>query len=423
MTTSQSPTLVLVYQRSTLPWIFESAQRAGIRLILVPRPDEAVTEDQLPPAVVELLPLDLEADRAGALAALRRRYQADPFQGIVTLYDPAVPFVAEAAESLGLPGIGHRAAVGAQDKRVMRERLAAAGLNVPGFVRLDVPQDWAAAEALMFPVVVKPAHGFSSLGVMRADRLTDLKAAVEEVWQLCLSKLGHVAGLVVEEYLDGPEFAVESLAHRGEVQVLSIGDKGWPEGPYFEESIYRAPALLPEEVLRDIRREVVAAHAALEITDGPTHTELRLHGGRHPYLLEMGARIGGSGVSHYIASRVTGRDFAADALRIAAGLPPHAFQPGGPVGEIGAAANYIVPCGGFGRIEAIHGLDELRADPRVEHVVQMLFPGDVVRPYPDFTGYPAFVLSRHATTAEAEEFHRFLETSVRIDYTALESDA
>jgi hypothetical protein len=418
-----TPTVVLVYQRSSLPWIFESAQRAGIGLILVPRPDERVQQPH--PAVVQVLPLDLEGDRPGALAALRRRHAEAPFQGIVTLYDPAVPFVAEAAELLGLPGIGRDAALGVQDKRVMRERLTAAGLNVPHFVRLNEPGSWPDAARLRFPVVVKPAQGFSSLGVTRADDPRDLERTVEQVWRICREKLGMADGLIVEEYLDGPEFAVESLAYRGEVHVLTIGYKGRPEGPYFEESVYRAPAVLDEDVREAVRREVVAAHAALGITDGPTHTELRLLAGTRPYLLEMGARIGGSGVSQYIAAQVTGVDLAADALRIAAGMPPESVT-SGRCGKayrdtVGAASNYIIPCGGHGRITEIHGLVELRQDPRVDHVIQMLFPGDVVRPYPDFTGYPGFVLSRHASTAEAAAFHRCLDRRIRIDYAAEES--
>ncbi|MFF5970500.1 ATP-grasp domain-containing protein [Streptomyces sp. NPDC012769] len=415
------PTLVLVFQRTTLPWIFEAAERAGIDLVLVPRPDEEIAADRLPPAVVELLPLDPEGDRAGALRVLRARHAARPFQGLATLYDPMVPFVADAAELLGLPGIGRDAALGAQDKRVMRERLAAAGLNVPRFVRIDGPDaepGLAAAGRLDFPVVVKPAHGFSSLGVTKAETPAALRAVVAGVRRVCAAKLGVAdAALVVEEYLDGPEFAVESLAYGGTVQVLSIGYKGEPQGPYFEESVYRAPAELPEAVRDAVVREVVAAHAALGITDGPGHTELRLRGGAKPYLLEMGARIGGSGVSHYVASRVSGIDLAAEALRIAVGGAP-SFPLGEGLREpVGAAANYIVPCGGHGRITALHGLAELRADPRVDHVVQMLFPGDVVRPHPDFTGYPAFVISRHAHLAEAEEFHARLDRTVRVDYS------
>ncbi|MEV8629377.1 ATP-grasp domain-containing protein [Streptomyces sp. NBC_01268] len=414
------PTLVLVFQRAGLPWVFEAAERAGIDLVLVPRPDEEVRADRLPPGVVELLPLDPDGDRAGALELLRARHAARPFQGITTLYDPMVPFVAEAAELLGLPGIGHDTALGAQDKRLMRERLAAAGLNVPGFVRIEGPDPepgLAAAGRLGFPVVVKPAHGYSSLGVTRADSPAALRDVVAEVRRVCAEKLDDpAAALVVEEYLDGPEFAVESLAYGGEVRVLSVGYKGEPVGPYFEESVYRAPDTLPAAVREAVVREVTAAHAALGIGEGPTHTELRLRGGHTPYLLEMGARIGGSGASHYVASHVSGTDLAAEALRIAVGGAPSSSAAGGLAAPVGAAANYIVPCGGHGRITAVHGLDEVRADPRVDHVVQMLFPGDVVRPYPDFTGYPAFVLSRHDSPAEAAEFHARLERTVRVEY-------
>lgn len=272
--------------------------------------------------MVDVLPLDVEGDPAAALAALGERHKNVPFDGITTLYDPAVPFVAEAAEALGLPGLGSGTARAVQDKRIMRRRLAEAGLNVPGFVVLDDPGTPADATGLDFPVVVKPANGFSSLGVTKADSAERLGAVVDEVWQVCRSKLHQVTGLVVEEFLDGPELAVESFAHRGTVQVLTVGYKGEPVGPHFEEGVYRAPALLPPHVQDAVVREVVAAHSALGVTDGPTHTELRLRGGERPYLLELGARIGGSGVSHYIAEHVTGADLAADALRLAAGLAP-----------------------------------------------------------------------------------------------------
>ncbi|MFG2986275.1 ATP-grasp domain-containing protein [Streptomyces sp. NPDC048258] len=420
------PTVVLVYQRTSLRWVFDSALRAGIDLVLVPRPDESVAPDRLPPAVVDVLPLDVEGDPVKALAILRERYGSTPFDGITTLYDPAVPFVADVAEALGLPGLGSADARAVQDKRLMRQRLAEAGLNVPGFVVLDDQGVWDGDSGLTFPVVVKPANGFSSLGVTKADSAEQLGAVIEEVRQVCRTKLGRATGLIVEEYLDGPELAVESLAHRGEVTVLSIGYKGEPTGPYFEEGVYRAPAPLPPDVQDAVVREVVAAHSALGVTDGPAHTELRLRGGARPYLLELGARVGGSGVSHYIAEHVTGADLAGDALRIAAGLAPTSVTDsltrsgsGSPTRlarATGAAANYIVPCGGSGRITTIHGLDELADDPRVDHVVQMLHPGDVVRPYPDFTGYPAFILSHHGSTEDAEEFHRSLESLIRIDY-------
>jgi biotin carboxylase len=409
-------TVVLVYQRISLPWVFQAARRAGIDVVLVPRPDETVTLDAAPDGVVDVLPLDVFGDPAHALDVLRRQHCERGFDGIVTLYDPAVPFVAEVADALGLPGIGAANALAAQDKRLMRTRLAAAGCKVPGFVTLESAAAWAQAADLAFPVVIKPATGYSSLGVTRVDARDDLASTMAEVAAVSRATLGADTGFVVEEYLDGPEYAVESLAYQGELQVLTIGYKGEPTGPYFEEGVYRAPAHLSDAVTAAIVGEVTAAHKALGIADGPTHTELRLRGGHTPYILEVGARVGGSGVSHYIVEGATGVDFAAQALRVAAGLAPSRFTPGGPAPAIAAAANYIVPCGGSGPITAIHGFDEVRADSRVDHLVQMLFPGDVVRPYPEFSGYPAFVLSRHPDTADAEDFHAALERDIRVEY-------
>ena len=60
--------------------------------------------------------------------------------------------------------------------------------------------------------------------------------------------------------------------------VLSIGYKGYPQGPYFEEGIYLAPAPLPAAVQAAVVDQVRRAVLALGITDGPTHTELRLRG-------------------------------------------------------------------------------------------------------------------------------------------------
>lgn len=412
--------VLLIHQRLTLPWIFDSAEHAEIDLVLVPRADERIDPAQLPPAVHELLWLDVDDDPAGTLDVLRSRHATAPFDGVCTLYEPSVPFAAAAARELGLPGLSPEVAERVRDKRVMRERLRRAGLNTPRFAALDGPEDWERALGVPLPAVVKPSDGFSSAGVTRVDNAEFLPAVVNQVWLVSGVLIGRQAGdgnapgLIVEEFIDGPEFAVEALAHQGDVRILSIGYKGEPAGPHFEEGVYRAPAVLSPAAREAIVREVTLAHEALGVSDGPTHTELRLRGGEHPYILEVGARIGGSGVSHYVVHATTGIDFAAEAMRIALGRPPRCFA--ADIETRGAAGNYIVPCRGSGRILAIEGLDEVAAAPEVDTLTQMLYPGDIVRPYPEFSGYPAFVLSRHPTVEDAERFHESLATRITITY-------
>ncbi|MGQ0839471.1 ATP-grasp domain-containing protein [Actinokineospora sp.] len=404
-----------------MPWMFEAARRAGVELVLVTKTTPAADErlpDEVPAGVVEVLSLDI-TETDSAVAALREVHSRRPIDGVVAGSDGAVHFAASAARALGLPALSAAAALAVRDKRIMRERLRDAGLNTPPFLAIAGPDQWQEAATLRFPVVVKPAGGFTSLGVAKAESAADLEATVRQVWDVCVRHLRFGAGtaafegLIVEEFMDGPEYCVESLTYQGETRVHTIGYKGTPMGPYFEETIYRAPAPLSDELERAIHDQIVGAHAAFGVTDGPTHAELRIHQGA-PHLLEMGARVGASGASHHIVAGVTGVDFGAETYRIAMGLRPSSWAE--PVAATGVAAMYFVQVGGSGTIADIVGLDGLDDDARVDRVVRMMGPGDVVRPYPEYSGYPGFILSNHPDYADAESFHRQLDDTVRITY-------
>jgi D-alanine-D-alanine ligase-like ATP-grasp enzyme len=420
--TAPRPRALLVYQRLSLPWVFEAAVRAGIDLVLVLRPDEPVPA-VLPPAVVDVVPMDVFTDQVGALACVERLHRRAPLDGVLTLFDGAVPFVALVAERLGLPGLDVEVARAARDKRVMGERFAAAGVPSPAAVRIDRLDEvdrLDVAGALVPPLVVKPAGGYSSHAVTRVDSLADLAATARRVSDLMSGEFANVVradgldGLVVEEYVGGLELAVDALAVNGRVAVLAVGEKGVPEGPYFEETTHRAPARLDRETMREVHDAVVAATLALGVRWGPSHTELRLDGEGRPRVLEVGARIGGSGVCHHIVAASRGVDYAGLVLRQCVGQDIELPDAGGDPEACGAC--YILPCGGNGQIARIDGLDAVRDHPACDLLVQLMRPGDVIEGYPMFSGYPGFVLSHHLDTDDAERFHHWLEATVAVRF-------
>ncbi|WP_432026092.1 ATP-grasp domain-containing protein [Streptomyces sp. 1222.5] len=414
------PKLVLVGQLSVFPWAFEAAERAGIDLILVPRGDDTLESAGRPDAVVELLPLDVDDDPDGALSALADRHRQEPFDGIMSGNERVIPFVARAARELGFPGLTEEAAAVVRDKRSMRQRLLEAGLGVPGFVVVKDPDHWTDALTLRLPVVVKPANGHSSFAVIRADDRDSLEQAVARTWSLVDTHMGAAdgshsdTGVLVEEYLDGPEISAESLVFHGQVRVCAISWKGELTGPYFEETTLRAPAQLPAEILAAIEAEVIGAHHAFGVTEGTTHTELRLVGGVRPVLLEMTARLGGGGNMHHLTHVSSGIDLAAEALRIHLGQEPLCWREA--PAPAGHAAAYLVPIGDGGRVKRIRGLEAVRADPRVDYVVETAGPGALLRPYPDWTGNPAVVLSHHESDAEAAAYLAHLAQTLHVEY-------
>jgi biotin carboxylase len=420
--------VALIYPNPRIPFVFEEAAAAGIDITVIHPP--GVVPPHLP-AVRQTLSLDVYSDESAAIEVLSKLHQQKPFDGITTLLETCVPFTAAAALALGLRGISKEAALAARDKSRMRVRFREAGLNYPKFVRLNSPRDLDSLEGLDFPAVVKPASGFASYGVTRVDDVESLRKAVAEVDAMnheSLAAINHenitqvshsggrrFAGIVVEEFVDGPEYGIESFAKDGEVHVLSIAYKGDPKGPYFEEGIYLAPAPLSNEVQAEIVDQVKRAILALGLNDGPTHTELRLLGGKTPYVLEIAARFGASGVTHFVVERSTGINYVRLALENVMEGANLSDVPEAPA-PIAAAGIYSIPIGGDGIVAGIDGLEKVRRHPATKRILQFLFPGDVVLPYPRWSGYPGFVLSQHASYAEGEEFHRMLDRKLAVRY-------
>ncbi len=395
--------LILVHQKTNFPFVFDDAERLGVELTLAHDPKD-VPPPRLP-AVRRTLPLSLEDERA-AIDTLKRYRCEIGFDGLLTLWEGAVPFIARAAREMGLPGVDPAAATLTRDKLAVLRTLREAGLNHPRWVRWRVGQPLDGLEVLTLPVVIKPAAGFGSMGVVRADSWADLERRLGEVGRICsgrLSRWQHGAEVIIEEYVDGPEYVAETYAVDGRVHVLSIGYKGEPRGPYFEESVYVAQAPLPESLARAIREQVARATLALGVRSGPTHTELRLRGGTDPFVLDVGARMGGSGAVADMVRMSTGVDLARVVFDGAAGRLAEAdLAP--PKSPQSVAVFYIVPVGSGGILDRIDGLEEARRHPATRRFVQFTRSGGRLAPYPDFSGYVGMVYAQLDSHSEAERY-------------------
>ena len=105
-----------------------------------------------------------------------------------------------------------------------------------------------------FPCVVKPLVLSASRGVIRADDPASLRAALDRVGgllrspQVAVRRDPELSKMLVEEFLPGPEVALEGLLTRGSLQVLALFDKPDPlDGPYFEETLYVTPSRHPPD--------------------------------------------------------------------------------------------------------------------------------------------------------------------------------
>jgi len=111
-----------------------------------------------------------------------------------------------ALEILGLPytGSGVMGSAIAMDKYRTKLLLQALGVPTPGFALIANEADFAAACALGFPLMVKPALEGSSIGMSRADDAEQLRSA----WTKAAQYDSHV---MAERWVSGAEYTAAIL--------------------------------------------------------------------------------------------------------------------------------------------------------------------------------------------------------------------
>jgi D-alanine-D-alanine ligase len=135
-------------------------------------------------------------------------------------------------ECAGIPytGSGILASALAMDKLRTKQVWQSLGLPTPRHAALSSVEDCQAAAAeLGFPLIVKPAHEGSSIGMAKVQSVEELIAA----WQAASR---YDAEVLVEQWIQGPEFTVAVL--RG--QVLPPIALGTPHSFYDYDAKYLA---------------------------------------------------------------------------------------------------------------------------------------------------------------------------------------
>ena len=211
--------------------------------------------------------------------------------------DSCVDLGNQIAKHLNLPHNSTEASRLTHRKDLARQTLKRSSCNTPPFQTIQINNAASISLDMDFPVVLKPLSLSGSKGVIRADDYDAFVKAASRINSILEStgQTGFARDLVlVEAYLDGPEFAIEGFLIDGKFHLLTIFDK--PEsmsGPYFEETYYLTPSRLQKKRQQELVNEVINCCKAYGLEHGPIHAEARMTKSG-TVLLELAARtIGG----------------------------------------------------------------------------------------------------------------------------------
>jgi biotin carboxylase len=288
--------------------------------------------------------------------------------GIMTAGTDFSASVAYAAEKLGLPGIPYEAARNASDKERMRRCFKEAGLPSPEYMvlRQNPPPDFVLP--FDYPAVVKPVDNMGGRGCRRVDSPAGLESAVRD--SLRFSRSGRV---IVEEYMDGPEFSLDAVVYRGEVTLCGFADRHIYFPPYFIEMGHTMPSGLDETSRERVLEVFIAGVRSLGITLGAAKGDLKLSS-RGPMIGEIAARLSGGYMSGWTYPYASGLEPTRGAILAALGKNPEIPAP---------CRNWTSAERAFisipGTIRSIRGLDAVKSAEGVKDLFLRVQAGDRVR--------------------------------------------
>lgn len=338
-------------------------------------------------------------DEDASLRAIVEAALARPVDGVIAVGDRPVMLAARAAQALGVRGNPLSAAAASVNKTRTRRSFAAAGLPAPWFFETDREGDVTADPRLRFPCVVKPLGLSGSRGVMRANTPAELELAIARLRALLdrrdvrALRTGLDDTILVEGFIEGPEFAIEGVMTDGAFRAFAIFDKPDPlDGPFFEETIYVTPSRLTADRQQSVIEHVGVAARALGLTNGPVHAECRVDA-REVFMLEVAARpIGGlcSRVLRFAApDRTDGVSLEEVLLRHAVGDDVSDY-----VRESRSAGVMMIPIPRRGMLKRVDGIDAATAVPDVEEVRITAKIDQMLEPLPEAASYLGFIFAR-----------------------------
>jgi D-alanine-D-alanine ligase len=204
-----------------------------------------------------------------------------------------------ALELLRIPytGSGVMASSIAIDKVMTKRLWLAEGLPTPRYLALAPDaqghdQVRSVPDQLGLPLIVKPPHEGSSIGVTKVMGYSQMQAAV----QLAAS---HDPVVLCEEFIEGDEVTCPVLGDGDNAVALPVIRIVAPDGAYdyqnkyfTDDTHYLVPSGLPEAEEQEIRRIVVQAYRSLGCR-GWGRADLMVRASdRQPFLLEMNTSPG-----------------------------------------------------------------------------------------------------------------------------------
>ena len=284
--------------------IIKRAKAKGLFVVGIDPCADAVCRD-----AVDVFEVVGGQDYEGTLA-VARKYNISAVVTAAT--DKPLVMMARIAKELGLRFYSAETARWSTDKFQMKQRFIEGGILCARGRVIKSAED---AKDLDFPLILKPRDNSGSRGVIFCQDMQSLQKAMKETLQYT-----RLDSVLVEEFIEGQEYSIESLHYEGKSEVIQFTEKRTTPFPYNVELGHIQPANLSNKDKEEVRAIISKIGKALCFENCPSHTELKINE-RGIYVIETSPRLGGDYITSMLTPLSTGINLEEQLLHIALGEP------------------------------------------------------------------------------------------------------
>ncbi|MCH9609312.1 MAG: Dapdiamide A synthase [Chlamydiales bacterium] len=360
----------------------------------------------------------IRSDEVKELNPLIHSLKKLPIKAVFAGCENGVLLADTLSSTLNLISNGKDLSLARRDKNEMKKVLSTHQVPSAKFISFpkltpDLIQKWMEKQQQHFPVVLKPALAFGSINVITCKNNSDLSHASKLLNTQDLSPYGvDNTHYLVEEYIDGEEYAINLIGNGKELFITDIWRYDRREFVSGYTGYYSVDLLNPKDnpslikILADIS---LKAASALKIMHGCSHVEVKVNSKGEPKVIEVGARISGGSLARR-ATTVTHQETELAHIKAFLGLE-FTFKP------LYSIDKYMIVVylrnTKSGTIKTIEGVEEIKKLPTYKEMNLNVKLGNRVTPTADLIGSSGMVVlqSKHkeALLYDCERCHALFQ--------------
>lgn len=311
-----------------------------------------------------------------AVLALAKKLQVD---GVVAYAsDPAAPTAAYVCEQLGLPTSPYQSVEILSNKDLFRDFLQKHGFTCPKAMGFTTYEDALAhIDEFQMPVMVKPVDSSGSKGINKMIDKSQLKYLVEDALHYSRGKRFLIEEFIVKK---GHQISGDAFSVDGKLVFHCLGNEFYD--PTCDKDFAPLgecwPFQMDHKYIEDLEQQLQRLMTLLNMKSNAYNVEAIVGQDDKVYLLELGARSGGSLIPQ-VTEYATGVNMVTYVVKAAMGEDCSDLKQ---VEPMGFWSNYMVHANATGKFVRIEFDEEFKTKHLVDWVTDIK-PGDAVHKFRD----------------------------------------